>query len=44
MNVRRKARQPVSREEAIALSEDYRRWQVVVNTERSIVEAINPCQ
>lgn len=40
VNVRRKAEQPVSRDEAIALIEDYRRWKVVVNSERSIVEAI----
>jgi predicted nucleic acid-binding protein len=40
VNVRRKAEQPVTREEAIALIEDYRRWQVVVNSEHSIVEAI----
>ena len=40
VNVRRKAEQPVSRDEAIALIEDYRRWKVVVNSEHSIVEAI----
>lgn len=40
VNVRRKAEKPVSREEALQLIEDYLRWEVVVNTGRSVVEAI----
>lgn len=40
VNLRRKAEHPVSREEAVRLIEDYGRWQVVVNTTESVVEAI----
>jgi predicted nucleic acid-binding protein len=40
VNVRRKAKRPPSREEALELIEDYESWRVVVNTPRSVVEAI----
>lgn len=40
VNLRKKAARPVSRDEALALIEDYGRWEVVVNTNESIVEAI----
>lgn len=40
VNVRRKAEKPVSRDEAAALISDYLAWEIVVNTERSVVEAI----
>jgi predicted nucleic acid-binding protein len=40
VNLRKKAARPVSRDEALALIEDYGRWQVVVNTTASVVEAI----
>lgn len=40
VTVRRKAERPVSREEALRLIEDYLSWEVVVNTESSVVEAI----
>lgn len=40
VNVRRKAEKPVSREEALRLIEDYLAWEVVVNTPRSVLEAI----
>lgn len=40
VNLRRKAEHPISREEALRLIEDYGRWEVVVNTTESVVEAI----
>jgi len=40
VNVRRKAARPLGRAEALRLIEDYSRWEVVVNTEESVVEAI----
>lgn len=40
VNVRRKAEKPISRDEAAALVSDYLAWEVVVNTERSVVDAI----
>lgn len=40
VNLRRKAEKPVSREEALQLIEDYLSWEVVVNSERSVIEAI----
>lgn len=40
VNVRRKAEHPLPREEALRLIEDYLSWEVVVNTESSVVEAI----
>lgn len=39
VNVRRKAEKPVSRDEAVQLIEDYLSWHVVVNTERSVIDA-----
>jgi len=41
VNVRRKARRPIGRAQALRLVEDYISWEVVVNDERSIVEAID---
>lgn len=40
VNVRRKAARPVPRGEALELVKDYRRWEVVVNSAESVVEAI----
>ena len=40
VNVRRKAGQPLSVEEARALTADYLRWDVVVNTGESILDAM----
>lgn len=40
VNLRRKAEHPVSLEEALRLIEDYSRWEIVVNTAESVVEAI----
>lgn len=40
VNVRRKAARPLGREDARRLIEDYSRWEVVVNTEESVLEAI----
>jgi predicted nucleic acid-binding protein len=40
VNLRKKAARPVSREEALALIEDYARWEVIVNTAGSVIEAI----
>lgn len=40
VNLRRKARQPVSHGEALALIEDYTRWEVVVPSPGAVVEAI----
>ena len=40
VNVRRKAARPVPRDEALELVKDYRRWEVVVTSAESVVEAI----
>ncbi len=40
VNVRRKAARPVPRDEALELVKDYRRWEVVVNSAESVIEAI----
>lgn len=40
VNLRRKAARPVTRDEALGIITDYRRWEVVVNTAESIIEAI----
>jgi predicted nucleic acid-binding protein len=40
VNVRRKARHPLPRTEARALVADYLRWDIVVNTGESILDAI----
>jgi predicted nucleic acid-binding protein len=40
VNLRRKTAQPLSSEEARALVADYLRWEVVVNTGESILEAV----
>ena len=40
VNIRRKARRPVPRDEALRLIEDYSRWEVVVNGVESVAEAI----
>lgn len=40
VNIRKKAQQPISREEALGLIEDYSRWEIVVNTAESVIEAI----
>lgn len=40
VNLRRKATRPVPREEALQLIDDYRRWEVVVNSAESVIEAI----
>jgi predicted nucleic acid-binding protein len=40
VNVRRKPKRPLSRNEALRLIEDYLRWQVVANTPQSVTEAI----
>lgn len=39
VNLRKKAARPVARDEALALIEDYCRWEVVVNTAASVVAA-----
>lgn len=39
VNLRKKAARPVARDEALALIEDYSRWEVVVNTAASVVAA-----
>lgn len=40
VNLRRKAERPVSRDEAVALLRDYGRWEVVINSTESVLEAI----
>jgi predicted nucleic acid-binding protein len=40
VNVRRKARKPIDRNEALRLVEDYLAWEVVVNDAGSILEAL----
>ncbi|MGH9362363.1 MAG: PIN domain-containing protein [Thermoanaerobaculia bacterium] len=40
VNVRRKARQPMPRSEAVRAVEDYLTWQVVINDGDSILEAL----
>ena len=40
VNVRRKARNPVSLDEAHRLVEDYLKWEIIVNDERSILGAL----
>lgn len=40
VNVRRKAENPLWREEALELVEDYLSWEVVVNSPRSVIEAV----
>lgn len=41
VNIRRKAARPVSRKEAVRLLELYSRWQVVVNTTESVLDAVH---
>jgi len=40
VNIRRKASRPLPRDEALELVNDYCRWEVVVNSAESVVEAI----
>lgn len=40
VNLRRKAKRPLLRHEALELIEDYARWEVVVNTAETVVDAI----
>jgi len=41
VNVRRKARQPLSAEETRRLLEDYLSWEIVVNTPASVLRALD---
>lgn len=40
VNLRKKPERPLSRSAALELIEDYLRWEVVVNTPKSVIEAI----